>query len=194
VIVAGAFLAFAMNAVNGFVFVYASRYLGFTADAGLKLGAIAAVAGAAGITLGGVLSDRAKRWRPSGRLLFVCVTASLFTAATAVQYLTSSVTVFYVAYAIAVFFVPMWFGPLQATTQDLVVPRLRGAAFAAFSLGPNIFGLGLGPYTVGLISDATGDLRLAILIAAGILPLTLAALLFGAWKLPGDEIAAREET
>ncbi len=33
-------------------------------------------------------------------------------------------------------------GPLQATTQDLVTLRLRGTAFAVFSLGPNIIGLG----------------------------------------------------
>lgn len=193
VTVAGAFLAFAMNAVNGFVFVYASRTLGLTAEAGLRLGIIAIIAGGAGITLSGYLCDLAKRKHPFGRLYFVCFTASFFTAASVVQYLTHSATVFYCAYAVATFFVPMWFGPLQATTQDLVIPRLRGTAFAAFSLGPNIFGLGLGPYCVGLLSDASGDLRFAILCALGVLPISIMSLLVASRSLLDGEAAARAE-
>jgi MFS family permease len=191
--VAGAFLAFAMNAVNGFVFVYASRTLGLTAQAGLYLGIIAIVAGGLGITVSGYLCDIAKRRHPLGRLWFVCFTATAFTAASVAQYLTTSITAFYCAYALATFFVPMWFGPLQATTQDLVIPRLRGTAFAAFSLGPNIFGLGLGPYCVGLLSDATGDLRLAILCALAVLPVSIAALMVAGKTLAQGEETARAE-
>ncbi len=191
--VAGAFLAFAMNAVNGFVFIYASRTLGFTSQAGLHLGVIAIIAGGIGITASGLLCDWAKRRHPAGRLYFVCVSASVFTAASVLQYTTSDIRVFYGAYAVATLFVPMWFGPLQATTQDLVIPRLRGTAFAAFSLGPNIFGLGLGPYCVGLISDATGDLRLAILCAIAVLPITIFSLLFASRSLHQGEQAAADE-
>ena len=190
VTVAGAFLAFAMNAVNAFVFVYASRKLGLTAQAGLHLGMIAIIAGGAGISVSGYLCDWAKRRHPFGRLYFVCVTATVFSAASVLQYLTPSVTVFYCAYAVATFFVPMWFGPLQATTQDLVIPRLRGTAFAAFSLGPNIFGLGLGPYFVGIVSDTSGDLRMAILSAIGVLPVSIGALLVASRSLLQDEAAA----
>lgn len=193
VTVAGAFLAFAMNAVNGFVFVYASRALGLTAEAGLHLGIIAIIAGGTGIAVSGYLCDFAKRKHPFGRLYFVCFTASAFTAASVLQYLTHSVTLFYCSYAVATFFVPMWFGPLQATTQDLVIPRLRGTAFAAFSLGPNIFGLGLGPYSVGLISDATGDLRLAILCGIAVLPVSIISLLVASRSLLRGEEAARIE-
>ncbi|WP_322057033.1 MFS transporter [Paraburkholderia sp. J63] len=193
VTVAGAFLAFAMNAVNGFVFVYASRTLGLTAEAGLHLGIIAIFAGGIGITISGYLCDFAKRRHPLGRLYFVCCTATLFTAASVVQYITPNVSVFYGAYALATFFVPMWFGPLQATTQDLVIPRLRGTAFAAFSLGPNIFGLGLGPYCVGLLSDATHDLRLAILCALGVLPVSIGSLIVAGRSLADGEEAARAE-
>jgi hypothetical protein len=193
VTVAGAFLAFAMNAVNGFVFVYASRTLGLTAQAGLHLGIIAIIAGGAGIAVSGYLCDYAKRKHPFGRLYFVCFTASVFTGASVIQYLTHSITVFYCAYAVATLFVPMWFGPLQATTQDLVIPRLRGTAFAAFSLGPNIFGLGLGPYCVGLISDATGDLRLAILCGIAVLPVSIFSLLVASRSLLKGEEAARAE-
>ena len=88
---------------------------------------------------------------------------------------------------------PLWFGPLQATTQDLVIPRMRGTAFAAFSLGPNIFGLGLGPYFVGLVSDASGNLRLAILCALGVLPVSIFSLLVASRSLQRDEATAHAE-
>ncbi|CAB5282069.1 major facilitator transporter [Burkholderia multivorans] len=193
VTIAGAFLAFSMNAVNSFVFVYGSRYLGLTSEAGLKLGIIAIVMGGSGIIVSGWLCDFAKQKHPLGRLYFVCCTATVFTAASVVQYCTHQVTVFYCAYAVATFFVPMWFGPLQATTQDLVVPRLRGTAYAAFSLGANIFGLGLGPYTTGLISDAAGDLRLGIMCALAVLPFALYSLLVGSRALMHGEAAAADE-
>jgi MFS family permease len=189
---AGAFLAFAMNSTTGFVFVYANRYLGFTAADGFHLGVMAAISGGLGITLSGYLSDIAYRIAPTGRLTFVCITATLFTLASLIQFTTTNVTLFYVCYSVATFFVPMWFAPNQATTQDLVVPRLRGTAFAMYSLGANIIGLGLGPYTVGLISDATGNLRIAILCALATLPLTIVTLVYAARHLPEGERIARE--
>jgi len=189
---AGAFLAFAMNSTTGFVFVYANRYLGFTAADGFHLGAIAAISGGIGITTSGYLSDIAYRITPTGRLTFVCVTASLFTLASLIQFTTNNVTTFYICYSVATFFVPMWFAPNQATTQDLVVPRLRGTAFAMYSLGANIIGLGLGPYSVGLISDATGNLRTAILCALATLPLTIITMIYAARHLPDGERIARE--
>jgi MFS family permease len=193
VTVAGAALAFTMNAVNAFVFVYAKHYHDMGAEAGLKFGAIAIVAGASGIAVSGFLSDRARRIATAGRLYFACATTLLFSAASFVEFTTSSVSVFTGCYGIATFFLPMWFAPLQATTQDLVTPRLRGVAFAIFSIGPNVIGLGLGPYLVGLMSDATGDLRFALLVAVGTFPLAIAALLFAARNLAKDEAKAWPE-
>ncbi|WP_421793713.1 MFS transporter [Hydrocarboniphaga effusa] len=189
-VIAGACLAFSMNAVTGFNFVYATRYLQFDPQAGLTLGVIAVFAGGLGISASGVLCDWARRRHVAGRLYFVCCTASLFTLASVVQYSTQDAQTFYLAYAAATFFVPMWFGPVQATTQDLVIPRLRGSAFAVLSLGPNIVGLGLGPYTVGLISDATGDLRFALYVAVSLLPAALVALFYAARHLAADEAVA----
>lgn len=188
---AGGFLAFSMNATTGFVFVYANRYLGFTAANGLQLGTIAAICGGLGITASGYLADFARRRLVTGRLWFTCLTAAIFTLASLVQFTTQSVSLFYIAFAVSTFFVPMWFAPNQATTQDLVTPRLRGTAFAMYSLGANILGLGLGPYTVGLISDATGDLRFAILCALGTLPFTILTLAYAARHLEKDERVAQ---
>ena len=51
----------------------------------------------------------------------------------------------------------------------------------------NLIGLGLGPYTLGLISDATGDLRLAMLSALAAMPLAVALFVFAARRLPEAE-------
>lgn len=192
VTLAGAFLAGAMNAVGGFVFLYGTRELGLHASDGLYLGAIAVVMGGAGIIISGFACDRARRASVNGRLYFACATTTVFTIASVIEFTTASLTVFYVSYAIATFFVPMWFAPMQATTQDLVIPRLRGTAFAMYSLGPNILGLGLGPYTVGLISDASGSLRTGVLSVLATLPVTIALLFYAARHLATDEEAARE--
>jgi hypothetical protein len=49
--------------------------------------------------------------------------------------------------------------------QDLVLPRMRASASAAYLLVVTFVGLALGPYTVGRISLALGNLRAAILCA-----------------------------
>lgn len=187
VTLAGAALAFAMNAVNGFVFVYASRYHGLGPEIGLKFGAIALVVGAGGILASGLLSDMARKRRQSGRLLFAAVTNLCLTAILVLQFTTPSEGVFTLCYALSMFFMPMWFAPLQATTQDLVPPRLRGLAFAVFSIGPNVLGLGLGPYMAGFVSDATGDLRLALLMAVAVGVLASLGLVLAARTLAADE-------
>ncbi|WP_408600664.1 aminotransferase class III-fold pyridoxal phosphate-dependent enzyme [Pseudomonas sp. PLMAX] len=90
----------------------------------------------------------------------------------------------------------LWSTALGFSEQRLVAAahrQLQTLPFAAFSLGPNIFGLGMGPYCVGLISDATGDLRFAIMCSLAVLPITLFALLYAARNLTQAEARAHEE-
>jgi multisubunit Na+/H+ antiporter MnhG subunit len=62
--------------------------------------------------------------------------------------------------------------------QDLVPARLRGTASAAYLLVVTFIGLALGPYTIGRLSVALGDLRAAMLWALLVNP--VAALLL--WR------------
>lgn len=187
VTLAGAAMAFSMNAVNGFVFVYASRYHELGPEIGLKFGALSLVFGAAGIAVSGFLSDASRRYHAAGRLYFTATAHFCLILILVAQFTTESTTLFTLCYGIAAFFLPMWFAPLQATTQDLVPPKLRGLAFAVFSIGPNVLGLGLGPYATGLLSDASGDLRVALLAAISLGVLALPCLLLAARKLQTDE-------
>jgi MFS family permease len=190
-IASSAFIAFSMYALNAFTFLYATKYLGFTARDGFGLGVISAAVGGTGMIVGGILSDLARKYHRGGRLILAAATTFIFSAASLVQFMTTSVPVFYVAFSIATLFIPMWFGPILATGQDLVIPRLRGVAFANITLGTVIFGLGLGPYSVGLISDVTGNLQTGILAALLLYPAALLSLVMTIRHLEkGEALAA----
>jgi MFS family permease len=53
--------------------------------------------------------------------------------------------------------------PLYAIMYEQVLPRMRGLTSSLYLLVMTILGLGIGPYVVGLLSDATGNLRFAML-------------------------------
>jgi hypothetical protein len=47
----------------------------------------------------------------------------------------------------------IWYGPVYASIQGLVGPQSRATAVALMLFVLNMVGLGLGPFTVGLVSD-----------------------------------------
>ncbi|MGQ2930884.1 MAG: MFS transporter, partial [Sphingopyxis sp.] len=72
-------------------------------------------------------------------------------------------------------------------TQDLVLPRMRGTATAAFFLGTTLVGLSFGPYMVGQISVIAGDLRMGILSLIGVAPIALGLLIYAYRAVPRAE-------
>jgi MFS family permease len=135
------------------------------ADVGLVLGGISAVAGWLGVTAGGVLADRWHRTRPHGRLLVGLVNA-LVPLPLAVWLLwTDSTWLIYVLAFPLLLSTSLWIGPGASTVQDLVLPRMRAVASAAYLLVVTFIGLALGPYVIGRLSVALGDLRLAMACA-----------------------------
>ena len=66
---------------------------------------------------------------------------------------------------------------------------MRGITASVYLLVATILGLGIGPYLVGMVSDATGDLRTAMLsINAVAIPIVLLMLLV-AKRADRDEAA-----
>jgi hypothetical protein len=57
----------------------------------------------------------------------------------------------------------IWLGAGAAVVQELTLPRMRAVVSALYLLFLAGIGNGLGPYTVGLVSDRSGDLQLAFL-------------------------------
>jgi MFS family permease len=81
----------------------------------------------------------------------------------------------------------MWVGVAAATSQDLVLPRMRGAATATYFLGTTIIGLGLGPFTVGMLSEYLGDLGKASIAIIAVLPISATLLYLVYRQLPAAE-------
>ena len=133
---------------------------------------IIGVGGAIGTVLGGRLADR---WGAKDRRAYALVPAvALFASYPAgfVIYLTDHTTLALVMLVLPVFFGSMYQGPAFSIVQSLSPAAMRSTAAAVLLFVINILGLGLGPSTVGVLSDALqarfgGDsLRYALLIVS----------------------------
>jgi MFS family permease len=132
------------------------------AEVGLALGGISAVAGWLGVTAGGVLADRWHRVRPDGRLLVGLLNALVPVPLACWLLWTDATWLVYVLAFPLLLSTSLWIGPGASTVQDLVLPRMRAVASAAYLLVVTFVGLALGPYVIGRLSEALGDLRLAM--------------------------------
>lgn len=99
---------------------------------------------------------------------------------------------FYARFLIYSFILTGWMPPLYAIMYDQVLPRMRGLTASLYLLVMTILGMGIGPYVVGLLSDATGSLRTAMLsINAVAIPIAV-LMLFIARRAQRDEATLLE--
>lgn len=171
---------------------YALRVLGETpAHAGLLLGSSGALAGFLGLTIGGVVADRLRRSDPAGRLIVVIFGATVPVPFLIGAFTASSVWVFYPCFFLAGLTASGALGAAAATTQDLVLPRMRGTATATFFIGTTLMGLAMGPYLAGRISTLSGSLSIGMLSLLAVMPITLACAI-AAYRLVPKAEASRE--
>jgi MFS family permease len=166
------------------------------AELAFILGANGALSGFVGVIIGGRVADALRARNPAGRLLVVMFGVVAPVVPIWIGFTTESGTLFYVMQFLAGMFGAAALGAAAATTQDLVLPRMRGTATAAFFLGTTLVGLSFGPYMVGQISDLAGsvvdgklvgDLRTGILSLIGVAPVALALLIAAYRMLPSAE-------
>jgi MFS family permease len=151
------------------------------------LGGAGASSGFLGVILGGRMSDWLRQRNPSGRILVIMFGILAPTIPIWVGFTTESAAVFYLMNFFAGMFAATALGAAAATTQDLVLPRMRGTATASFFLATTLVGLGLGPFMVGAISDLSGSLRIGVLSLIGVAPISLALLIYAYRALPAAE-------
>ncbi|WP_310497913.1 MFS transporter [Sandarakinorhabdus sp.] len=153
----------------------------------LLLGGWGAAGGFLGVVLGGWVSDWVKKRNPAGRIL-VASLATLVPAPFLVMMFTTDSLASFLLFNLPVgLFGSIYVGIAAATTQDLVLPRMRGAATATYFIGTTLLGLGLGPYFTGAVSKASGSLGTGVLALLLMAPLTLTCLYFVYRKLPAAE-------
>ncbi|MBX7482397.1 MFS transporter [Qipengyuania qiaonensis] len=163
---------------------YAERALGVDkTDLGWFLGAPAAVAGFLGVILGGRMADYLLERRPEGRVWVIVFGLVTPIPAMWLAYTTDDVVLFYVGAFLAQLLSASALGAAAASSQALVLPRMRGLATATFFLATTLIGLGLGPFMAGYVSATNGDdLSLGVLSTLVAAPIGL-ILLVAALKL-----------
>lgn len=165
------------------------------------LGANGALSGFLGVIIGGRFADFLRTRNPAGRVLVIMFGVIGPIVPIWIGYTTESSTLFYAMNFLASMFGATALGAAAATTQDLVLPRMRGTATASFFLGTTLVGLAFGPYLVGLVSDLTGstvggklvgDLRTGMLSLVGVAPIALALLIYAYRAVPKAEATVIE--
>ncbi|WP_239017250.1 MFS transporter [Seongchinamella sediminis] len=124
-----------------------------TGAIGTWLALIAGFCGGLGTFLGGYLADRyGKRdvrwyaWVPG---IAILLAAPLMV----VTFSSGNSTLALLCYALPAGATAMYLGPVISVTHGLVSNRMRALASAIYFLILNLIGLGLGPLSVGIISD-----------------------------------------
>jgi len=154
-------------------------------ELGFLLGGGGAMGGFLGVILGGRLADALLERTPIGRvyvILFGLLSPIPFAV---MQYTTGSWSLFIVLNIVVSALAASALGAAAATSQSLVLPRMRGTATATFFLATTLVGLALGPYLAGYVSAKNeGDLSTGVLSTLWITPLGLALLIGAARMVP----------
>lgn len=160
------------------------------------LGASGAASGFIGVIMGGRLADYLRTKSPAGRILVIMIGVLGPILPIWLGFTTSNQTLFYGMNFLAGVLGSAALGAAAATTQDLVLPRMRGTATAVFFLATTLIGLGFGPYIVGQVADLSGqmvngkmvgDLRTGILSLIAVAPVAMALLLYAYRAVPAAE-------
>lgn len=183
-----AFLSFAGYGSAAWVPTFFIRSYGWdAAQVGIVYGILVAVFGCLGIVIGGRLADvLAKRGRTDANMR-VGVLAALGALPTVLLFpLMPDGTWAAVLLAPSIFFLSMPFGVAPAAIQEIMPNSMRGQASAVYLFVITLFGLGVGPTAVALVTDyAFGyaeALRYSLLITTTVAVVAAAILLMKGLK------------
>jgi predicted MFS family arabinose efflux permease len=159
----------ALGSVGVWLAGFLMRYHGMTlAGAGTILGIAFGPCAAVGSVGSGIASDLLSRKLPHRRLLVPACVVLIVAPALAFALFTSHTRV---AIGIVMVCAAALQGALMpgfASALALVPPGMRGSAAAVAQLCTNAIGTGAGPFAVGLLSDAGGGLRPALITVVGV--------------------------
>jgi MFS family permease len=188
----GALLACIMASVQAWAAPYAMRVMHMSpASAGVSLGLISALAAASGAIFGGWLADTWKLRDPRAPIWVALIGLVVASPALVIMLTVKAPAQYLLAYAGFTLFSSGWSGAYAALVQDLVLPRMRGAAASAFALVMVVVSSGGGPYWAGKVSSLTGSLATGMLSIQTLTPITIIVLLLTARRLKGESEAGR---
>ena len=158
---------------------------------GIGLGAIYMSGSIVGVVVGGWLTDlwKSKDLRAPLGMTAIALTG-MIPFITIVVY-AKTIQIFFIGYFLQSIVTAIWSGGIAAMIQDLVLPRMRGAAAACHSLVAIVVSAGIGPYWAGKVSKMTGSLSTGILSILVLAPIAYAILWIGAKQLRHETPAKR---
>lgn len=193
---AAAMNAFAVYSMNSWTASFLIRSYGLSSgEVGIWLALILGLGGALGLMLGGLLAEylapRDRRWYlwVPGFAAFISIPLMIAT------YLADSAFWSLVMFVIPGFLATLYLGNTLAMVHGLVGLRMRALASAILLFVLNIIGLGLGPWSVGMLSDLLNpslgveSLRYALLSVVPIASLLSGLCFFAASRTLREDLA-----
>jgi MFS family permease len=182
-VIAGTFLAFAAGGYISWGIAFVSRYKGFDLrDTSIFLGLDMMIAGLIGVFLGSYLADRLHERTKAGRSLIISL--GLITSVPFMLWGLSEGEnmLFFLYFFIGTVLMSFHQGPAIALTHDLVPPKMRATASAAYALVVHLIGASFAPAAIGYLSDHVGLMRALqavtwLIALAGLLFLVIAWLI-----------------
>ena len=170
---------------------------------GLLLGFMIGISGVIGTFIGGQIADAAAKRDTRAYVtvpaVALVVGAPFFIAAM----LTPNPYLCIALLAIPTALNSLWYGPVYAAVQSIVPPRLRATAVAIMLFIVNMIGLGLGPLTMGIVSDYFANqlgygpgegLRWAILTTGSVAIIAIVLFVMARRTIREELEAAKHET
>ena len=174
----------------GFTPSFLMKHYGLSpATTGLQFGLLAGALGIIGPLIAGPLSDRINARFPGGGRAYVTLVSLGVSPLIAIWvYHAPDPASFYSRFVLYSLVLTAWYPPLYAIMFDQVLPRMRGITSSLYIIVSTLFGIGIGPFLVGMISDATGgNLAAAILSINWVAPAIVIMLIALALRVRGDE-------
>lgn len=120
---------------------------------GLTAGVLSGIAGILGSWAGGAICDRLGKRDMRWHMTVPAIGAFLSVPTYVIALLAPTYWSALLLFMIPTFLGSIWYGPVYGNVQGLVHPRTRATAAAILLFIINIIGLGLGPLSVGVLSD-----------------------------------------
>ena len=174
----------------GFTPSFLMKHYGLSpAATGLQFGLLAGALGIVGPMIAGPLSDRINaRFPGAGRVYVTLVSLGVSPLIAIWVYHAPDPVSFYSRFVLYSLVLTAWYPPLYALMFEQVLPRMRGMTSSLYIIVTTLFGIGIGPFVVGMISDAKGgNLGAAILSINWVAPPIVVMLIALVLRVRRDE-------
>ncbi|HKX80039.1 MAG TPA: MFS transporter [Novosphingobium sp.] len=182
-ILGGALCACMSAAIGSWSAPFAMRELGASpVTAGFYVGIAGSLGAVFSVPLGGWLADKWGQYDVRAPIWIALIGMLASIPFIVWMVMAPDLQTFAVATMLHSFFGNAWGGANAKLSQDLVMPRMRGAASACFTLCMTVTSAGFGPYTAGKVSQLTGSLSTGLLSILVVAPFAAALFVYAAAK------------